>query len=107
MSIEAEIYLPLTPRVAQAHGLTVWARCEHCGFSRSPLAGPPPPAPDRDLVAALHRGKLRCMKCHRPAERLEVRRYVVGGYLQLITAWRSGRVQLHDDPPVNTKVDRR
>jgi hypothetical protein len=92
--------LKLTPAVAQGQGWSVMARCEHCQASRSAFGAWKTTARDRDLIEALERGRLSCMKCRRPCRALFVGKAWPGGGYQRIMSIRIGaRVELHDEPP--------
>jgi len=90
----------LTPRLAAEKGWVVLARCARCEVSRSGLGSWRKAAPDRDLIAALERRRLVCMKCHSPCETLLVgRHWPEGGYQRIMTVTMGACIELHDDPP--------
>ncbi len=91
----------LTPRLAEANAWVVLARCERCDISRSALGAWRKAAADRDLIVALERRRLVCMKCRQACETLLVgKHWPEGGYQRIMTVRMGALVERHDDPPV-------
>ncbi len=104
MSERPSLSPALTPALAAERGWTVMARCDRCQVSRSALGAWKKAAWDRDLVDALEKERLSCMKCGRACRTLYVgKTWPGGGYQRVMTVRMGARVEIHDEPPTFPK----